>query len=151
MPRTLQQTALWVAGPIDFVINLVINGGCPFLFLPLSASIPLFGIPSVAIFLAPMCFCVGFFPTFFGHRNGVLFRQGGGTLPPDYSWKKKAVFEGLKYAAAAELFLGVMLLGLYWLSPGQQWSVWQLAIGDGLAAAFLAYFFHVNAMLRAGR
>jgi len=146
MARTLRKTAFWIAGPIDFAINLLINGLCPFLFLGLSGSVPLFGIPSVAIFLAPMAVCVGFFPTYFGYRNGIL---GNGSLPANFPWRRIALGQGILLAILSLAFMAADLAVLHFWRPDQRWSVPTLAAVDGLLSACLAYFFHATAMIRA--
>src|SRR5687767_12268818 len=86
---TLARFACRISGPIDAAINLVINTTIPWLLLPWDGQIAWFGWPSAFAFIGTMAFCVGFFCSWFGVRNGVAQRAAGlapGPVSPKVRW-----------------------------------------------------------------
>ncbi len=152
MNQRLRKFALQIAGPIDFAINFAINAACPVLFLGIADTVPIFGIPSVAVFVVPMCFFVLFCATFFGFRNGVIQRNlgnGVGPWPSGESWMKRALLLGLSYAIVGQVIIWPILFAVHWLNPDQRWSTLQLSLVDGLASGVLGYLTQVHGIWRA--
>lgn len=154
MNPQLKSLALRIFGPIDFGINAILNALSPLIFLKFTDSVPLFGVPSVAIFLAPMVLFTLTFATFFGFRNGVIHRNlglGAGPLPPETPWHRRAWLHGLMLVVIGQIVLWSLLWGLGSVSPGLMVPPWVLAVVDGLLAGILGYCAQVNGIYQAQR
>lgn len=151
---TLEQYAYRIAGPIDLVINLVINAGIALYFLWNVEELPVVGWHSASMFFAPMTFCVLTFATFFGTMNGVTQRKAGlgkGPVSADVPWARMGWKSGLRLGTIGLVLYLAALVVIDHRWP--EWSVagWKVIVLDGLAAGILGYAAQVNGVLNTER
>jgi len=151
---TLARYALTVAGPRDFLINLVINTIVPWWVLRGMDATPLVGNPSALTLLAPMCFLLFSVNTFFGFHNGVRHRRAGrAQLPvePATRWLPLALRIALVYGATALVAATALILTLAWRFPDARLPSPSYIVLQGTLAACLAYAVQVNGVLQTRR
>lgn len=147
----VRRYAFRVAGPIDFVINVVLNTLIPWLFLRGTAQVPLFGLPSAFAFWGPMVACVCFFATFFGYMNGTRLcdamadRQCNGGR----NWMRRGAAAGACYAVVTLGLLTGVLVILHSRYEVTSMSSMSIILIDGSVAGGLGYCAQVNGVLRA--
>ena len=151
---TLARYALTVAGPRDFLINLVINTIVPWWVLRGMDAAPLVGNPSALTLLGPMCFLLFSINTFSGFRNGVIYRRAGRTGPPldpSARWIPAALRVGLVYGATALVAATALIFALAWRFPDARLPSPSYIVLQGTLAACLAYAVQVNGVLQTRR
>jgi hypothetical protein len=151
---TVRRFAYTVAGPRDFVINLVVNGSIAWLVFGRHETVPLVGWGSIWVMLLPMSLLESGLTTFFGCLAGALKRKAGLLAPPldpAAAWLDVAVREGLLWGMGALGVAVTLMLALAATGVQVQLPAWQVIVGVGLLSGVLAYALHTRAVLRAGR
>lgn len=147
--------AYWIGGPIDFVVNGLVNVMVAQILFGCVQEVPLTGRHSALLVTGPMLFIMPLATTVFGFQNGMIQRRlgdYGSPWVPGTRWLGPAIRVGLLRA----LILGglgcfTLLLwnslsgGDYHLSRNTY--VWL----HGLLAGSLGYVLHARAILLAGR
>lgn len=148
----VRKYAYRVAGPIDLVINVVLNTIIPWAFLRGIPQVPLFGLPSAFAFWGPMVVCVCFFATFFGYMNGARLRHATAAKQPtgsNQSWMRHGAAAGLCYAIVTLGLLTGVLGVLHSQFQITSLSSLSVILIDGGFAGGLGYWAQVNGVLRA--
>lgn len=153
-PLPVDRFAWRVAAPLDFVINLAINGGIAAWLFRGSPRVPLTSGLSVASMVVPMSFLLCAITTLFGWWNAVRERRSGRVtppLPPGVPWLGRAMVDALAAgsAAVAVTWLATVLAGA--TVPQATVSPGMATAGVGLLAGLLGYGFHGRAVTRGGR
>lgn len=136
VPQPIATFAYRTSGPIDAVINLILNTAIPWYFLRAMDSVPLIGIPSFYAFVGPMVFCAAFFPSWMGYVNGLRITTG----KPSY---RAGVARALIIALIASAFLGMLMYLLHQGLPELRISTRSTILIDGLGSAILGYWMQV--------
>lgn len=143
-----------VAAPLDFAINLAINGViAAWLFRGLS-RVPITAGLSVTSMVVPMSFLLCSITTVFGWYNAVRERRRGRVTPPiapGVGWFGRAVLDatGAGFVGLAAAWLAAAAAGRSF--PAATVSYATAVAGIGLLAGMLGYIFHGRAVQRAGR
>jgi hypothetical protein len=152
----LRRFAWRVAGPRDFAINLVINGGIAWLLYHSRDEVQFVGGHSVSSMLLPMSFILTSMTTYFGFFNGIQFLKGArkqanpaSEFPVTFvQWSTKAILTGLFRGILAAILVEVFcrLCERQW--PDLSFSAPVTIIGLGIIAGCLAYVLHAMAVIR---
>ena len=154
---TIEQYAWRIAGPRDFVANLVINTLVPWWVFREYDLVPLFVSgdeqESAARIFVPMMAVMTGLTSFGAHAAGIVQRRRGKISPPWIAgspWFTSAARCGLTRG----LFAMTVALALAYLvkqfDPDARVSYWTANLGLGLSSAVVAYFMHASAMVRSG-
>jgi len=150
----VERFAWRVAAPLDFVINLAINGGiAAWLFRGLPRVSLTSGL-SVASMVVPMSFLLCAITTLFGWWNAVRERRSGRVtppLPPGTPWLGRAMVDGLAAGAVALAVTWLATVAAEATVPQATVSSGMATAGVGLLAGLLGYCFHGRAVSRGGR
>ncbi|MDX1920988.1 MAG: hypothetical protein SFU25_09680 [Candidatus Caenarcaniphilales bacterium] len=151
---SLKNFAYRVAGPRDFVLNLVVNAAIPWWITKGMVFVPLFGATSIFSLLAPMGFILVGATSFFGFFNGLTKgKVNKETLiyrfKTNPSWLIPTLLTSLAFGIIGGLTFILILSFIYSSFPPVIVSREKMIIGQSLLAAFLAYFVQVFALLNA--
>lgn len=152
-PRSVHDFAWRLAGPRDFVINLVINTTIPFWIFREHDAVPLTGGHSVASVVLPMSFLLCTLTTFFGWFNAIKERRVGTVVPPvadNIRWSGRAWRDGLTAGTAALAVAAIATLLVNRLMPGVTIGFWIVVWGIGLGAGLTGFLLHSRAVQRGG-
>jgi hypothetical protein len=152
-PRSVRDFAWRVAGPRDFVINLLINTAVPFWVFRGHDLVPLTGRHSVASVVLPMSFLLCTLTTFFGWFNCIKERRAGAVVPAvaaGTKWAARAWLAGLAVGLPAlTATVGVaFVLGRFF--PDATIGYWPAVLGIGITAGLAGLFLHARAVERGG-
>ena len=151
---SLERYALAIAGPRDFLINLLINTLVPWWVLRGMNTVPLLGNPSVLTLIGPMGFILVSVTTLSGFLNGVNHRKSGRAGPPPpprARWLGLALRTALVNGAVALAVLVAFILALAWLLPDIRVSKTVLIGFQAMLAASLGYAVQVKSVLQTRR
>ncbi len=153
-PPTIREFAFRVAGPRDFLINLVVNGTIAWLVYGGRETVPLIGWHSIWVMLLPMALLESTLTTFFGYLAGALKRKAGAITPPlapEVPWLNVAIRAGLRWGCGAAGVCIVVMLLLAVTGADVQLPPWIVIGGIGLFSGCLAYVLHTRAVLQAAK
>jgi hypothetical protein len=152
-PLSVHDFAWRVAGPRDFVINLIVNATVPFWVFRGLDTVPLTGWHSVASVVLPMSFLLCTLTTFFGWFNAIKERRLGTVVPAvaeGILWSGRAWRDGFSVGFPS---LGITMLLTYlvhrWM-PNATIGFWAAVWGVGLSAAVAGFLLHSRAVVRGG-
>jgi len=152
-PLTVKQFAWRVAGPRDFVINLVVNSTIPFWLFRGHDAVPLTGWHSVAAVVLPMSFLLGTLTTFFGWFNAIKERRAGLVVPPvvpGTPWAGRAWRAGLAVGLPALAIATAAVLLAARLAPEATVGFWPAVLGIGFLSGVAGLVLHARAVERGG-
>lgn len=152
-PMSVRDFAWRVAGPRDFLINLLVNTAIPFLLFRGLDAVPLTGRHSLSAIVVPMSFLLCTLTTFFGWFNAIKERRAGTVVPavePGTRWATRAWLAGLAVGlpAVAATTATAVLLGRF--AAGVTVGYWPAVLGIGVAAGLAGLFLHARAVERGG-
>jgi len=153
MLLTIEQYAWRIAGPRDFVANLVINTLVPWWVFREYEWVPLFGEPSAARIFVPMMAVMTGLTSFGAHAAGIVQRRRGKVSPPWIAgspWFASAARCGLTRGLVAMAVALALAYSVKQFDPDARVSYWTANLGLGLSSAVVAYFMHASAMVRSG-
>jgi len=152
---SLTQFAYLIGGPIDFVVNGIINAMVAQIVFNCVQEVPLTGPHSALMVTGPMLFIMPCLTTLFGYQGGVMQRRLGDFGPPWVAgtpWLKPALRTGMIRSLAGGI-TGCAVLLLLGQLAGPEYTldrvnfVWL----NGLLAAILGYLLHSRAIILSGR
>jgi hypothetical protein len=149
----LKRFAWRVAGPREFLINVVLNGIIAAIAYRRATTMTVAGIAPLLAYFGPMSFLLPLLTTFFGYFNGLVARRAGVGSPctPEIRWKAVALRSGLVRGCACCPACILACLAVQAIWPGLQFSKWMGVALIGLVAGVLGYVLHGAAVCRSAR
>jgi hypothetical protein len=149
----LENFAFLIAGPREFLINLVINSVIPWYLTKSIEYVSIWGNPSLASLFLPMSFILVAVVSMTGFTNGMTNGQLNKEnlihyFQKETTWLKPALLTAGLYGLIALTTTSLIIWGLQLYQPNIQFSAQNVIVAQGLIAAFLAYAVQVNAILQ---
>jgi hypothetical protein len=148
------KTFAWrVAGPREFVINVVLNGLIAAIAYHNAASMSIAGTASLLAYFGPMFFFLPLITTYCGHLNGVGARRAGvgAPWPQEARWKGTALRSGLAIACVCCPLCICVCLALQAVAPDLHFAKWAGVALIGLVAGIAGCALHGAAVCRSAR
>jgi hypothetical protein len=149
----LKSFAWRVAGPREFLINVVLNGLIAAIAYHAATTVTVAGFAPVLAYLGPMSFVLPLLTTFFGYLNGLGARRAGvgPPCPPVIRWKAVALRSGFARGCLCCPTCILACVAVQAMAPDLQFSKWTGVALISLTSGVLGYVLHATAVCRSAR